>query len=888
MSQDDSRPHLASRVIDGASAPATVRDFSRTTDDVLRHVVDPEWLLFIACLLVPALVCALGGDSDRSIFFARLALYIGFLKWLGWLILTRPAPDHRSFLKFPQEIFVGLSFPLLWFYLRNVFAVLVPGSYSLIELGVLAWLAAGLQVAGGLAVHVGAIRQRSLSWRETGRALAVRICVCLPFALTLMLTLWSVAKEIFVPSQDGWFHSFIARVFLNDGLFYAHFNGNHPIFYTSGFGAINAITAAISGLTVVQAQNLQHVLMIVTGVWLLSSTVSLLARRVLLPLYLLPTFILSAYPLHNLPPDVYWTHTPQQTATAFLLAIPLVSLAIPISSRITFYSALALQSLLSLAVLALSPVCAFFLPGACLVALFVNCARGRALFRERVLKLCASQAAFILLASVLVLGSDRYYSTVLLNPSGASYMRSEQYGGDGSHGSHQLLGFSLRRALTAVVEPMVLIPDRAEDPPEKLPGRFLPWLAVALGIASCGFAVGRRQHTTPAFRHLAITAGVSLVLWLAMKYWATFFSAGITSTTLDALLLQSYLIFMARRLELWLLLLVMLASATCLYLVPGAGRERLLARTVAGGAVVMLGVWWLPLAASHLDPRVSHLIPRNIGVAGRITRDDIELTRWIDKNLPPGEGLIGLTSMPFKLAESKLLFPIDAGQTLSLYGEHYNFCFQVFDPSRPYGFDDYTERVLYYFDAQWCVNNGIRYFHVPRADIYPNHGLARAAQIGLLEPVRTVSSSVLYAVRPLPWTPVLVPGPKIHETSHEIAWQANGGGIAQGHDPQIVFKLDAPQFVHAIRFKYTLSNQQAVALAQLFWKNRGQEFVESERTARLRLEVTPGEQTLTVLVHDTIESFRFDPDIRPCTFRIRDIELLVKPSATPNRGSAAR
>ena len=78
----------------------------------------------------------------------------------------------------------------------------------------------------------------------------------------------------------------------------------------------------------------------------------------------------------------------------------------------------------------------------------------------------------------------------------------------------------------------------------------------------------------------------------------------------------------------------------------------------------------------------------------------------------------------------------------------------------------------------------------------------------------------------------------------------------------------------------TRSNQpgRRSRLAQLFWKRADQPFVEHERTARLRLEPNTEEETLTILVHDTLDQFRFDPDIMPGTFRIREMELLIKPT----------
>jgi hypothetical protein len=134
----------------------------------------------------------------------------------------------------------------------------------------------------------------------------------------------------------------------------------------------------------------------------------------------------------------------------------------------------------------------------------------------------------------------------------------------------------------------------------------------------------------------------------------------------------------------------------------------------------------------------------------------------------------------------------------------------------------------------------------------------------------------------MPWTPRAISFPPAATSSYQVRWLADGTGIAEGNDSQLVFTLPKAEFVHAIRFKYTLTNPADVpATAQLFWKRKDQSFVEHERTARLRLEPHAAEETLTILVHDMLDQFRFDPDTKPCTFRIREIELLVKPPDIP-------
>ena len=99
------------------------------------------------------------------------------------------------------------------------------------------------------------------------------------FTLTLAVTLGAVADDKYVPSLDGWFHSFIAHVYLNDGFLYPDFNGGSAIFYPSGFGSINATTAAISGLTVVQVQNVEHILLTVVGLYLVTTLAAVIANR---------------------------------------------------------------------------------------------------------------------------------------------------------------------------------------------------------------------------------------------------------------------------------------------------------------------------------------------------------------------------------------------------------------------------------------------------------------------------------------------------------------------------------------------------------------------------------------------------------------------------------
>ena len=345
-----------------------------------------------------------------------------------------------------------------------------------------------------------------------------RASVYAPFTLTLTLTLLSVANTIFAPSQDGWFHAFFGRVYLNDGLFYPHFNGGQAIFYTSGFGAINAVTAAFSGLSIVKVHNLQHIFWVVVGLYMITATVAVVARRPLAALQFLPLLFLNVYPVHNLPPDQHWIHGAQQMAPSLLIAIPILSLLLPMR-RHAFYTGMAIQAALSLLVLALSPVCAPFLLLACTVALLINCYRARVL-GERILKVASIQAGLTLLAAVLVLGSDRYYSKLILSPREASYMEGSNYGGNAAAGADPLFSFSPVHGLTAIaaINPFDLIHWPTEE--SHLPGRHLAWLVLALTASACVLA-GRGRTAPLAARSLAVAAAASLIGWLAAKYGMT-------------------------------------------------------------------------------------------------------------------------------------------------------------------------------------------------------------------------------------------------------------------------------------------------------------------------------------------------------------------------------
>ncbi len=135
---------------------------------------DPEWLLFMAFALSPALFCLLQGELRKAQFFAATALYLGVLKWLGWLLFTRWSRHRLRFPLFPAEIFVGLAMACAWFYVRGAAARIWPASYSLAEMSWIAPVLVALHLA--VAVTRGGVSRRTRADAFRGALLAILRC----------------------------------------------------------------------------------------------------------------------------------------------------------------------------------------------------------------------------------------------------------------------------------------------------------------------------------------------------------------------------------------------------------------------------------------------------------------------------------------------------------------------------------------------------------------------------------------------------------------------------------------------------------------------------------------------------------------------------------------
>src|SRR5262249_19037690 len=139
---------------------------------------------------------------------------------------------------------------------------------------------------------------------------------------------------------------------------------------------------------------------------------------------------------------------------------------------------------------------------------------------------------------------------------------------------------------------------------------------------------------------------------------------------------------------------------------------------------------------------------------GTVTEADLELVRWIEDNISPEQGQIGLAAMVFEAGrdnQEKHIYALGGAQAMVLYGPHLNFRFGL-PQLEPYGFRIYNRRIKKDLDVKWCLDRNIRYFYVPGNSLGQgqNRGLARAIENGSLRPIHRVGDSCLYE---LVWPP---------------------------------------------------------------------------------------------------------------------------------------
>ncbi len=118
--------------------------------------------------------------------------------------------------------------------------------------------------------------------------------------------------------------------------------------------------------------------------------------------------------------------------------------------------------------------------------------------------------------------------------------------------------------------------------------------------------------------------------------------------------------------------------------------------------------------------------------------------------------------------------------------------------------------------------------------------------------------------------------PAIPALATDLTWQGVIGRIT-GTNPCLGFVLPQPQRVYGIRLTYGFADKpEPTANFILLWKHEGHnEYSEASRGIHLPLDATPGPHQVVLYVNDTLNHFIVRPDVRPCTFGLWGIQLLV-------------
>jgi hypothetical protein len=741
--------------------PAAAPWGGRVAGRWLLALADPEWPLVLAGLLAPA-ACALAlGQAHKAPFFLGAAVYVAVLKWLGWLVFGRWSPARPRFLLLPAELFAGLAVACAWFYLRNVLALVWPGSYSLREL---AWLFPALLLLHAIALALrapGLLAAARPSPRPLLAALAERLGLYAPFVAMLTVALWSIGGATGVTGTDPIQHTFTARVYLYDGLDFAVPPTEVAIFYPAGFGAMNATAAALAPLSIVQAFHVQHVLLCVAAVFLVTATVASLLGRPLPLLHAAALPFLFLFPLYALYPDLFYPGTPKQVGLPLFAAVCLLPVVAPVARVGPLLLALGVTGLLAALATGLNPACGPYAALATAVAAAVyvyRAGRSAGWPRWRVL---TGQAALALLAGALILGGDPYYRALL--PGRPAEPAPEAPAAESAASAQP--AFSLAKGLRALplVNPLGLSPvvtptvmsyhyDHLKGWTEKWPSSaFVP---LTFGVALLAFgplAAARRRAALPSGA-LVVTALACLALCVALKYGVTLVAGGLSVAQSVTALLSGYFRYLLLRCELLLLFAALVAAGTHLYLTAESrGRLRGRARAAAGvllaAACWALPAAWLVARPPRLEWAGTPTVPDNHRFPA--TDDDRRLLAWIEDNLPPGGGDVGLAAMTARGGvddHEHHIYPLDGGFALVAYGRDYRFRFVMPALEGDDGVEGYEKHVRDDFDAGWCLRNGIRYFYAAPDGLRENPGLAKAVEGGRLRPLHREGASAVYEV----------------------------------------------------------------------------------------------------------------------------------------------
>jgi hypothetical protein len=717
----------------------------------LAAAADPEWLPLLALLLAPAGLCAALGAGQKASFFLGTAVYVACLKWLGWATFGRLTASRPRSPLFPAELFAGLAVACAWFYIRNLVARAWPASYGL---GELAWLFPALVLLHAAALVV--------SWRRHPwpglAALGLRLAPFVPFVLVLTAALWSISAALGVQGSDSMTYTFLARAYRAGGTAFALPPTFRPIVYPSGFGAMNATAAALTPLSVLQALNLQHVLLCVAAPFLVTTTVAALARRPLAALHWLPVAFLFVFPLYALYPDVLYPGTPKQAGPPLCAAVCLLPLLAPVAGRVAFFVAAGVIAFLAVLAAALNPACGPYALVAALVAVVILAARGRTALGLPIPLTVAALTGLGLTAAGLVCACDLYYGPMLRH-SPAAESGTGTGTGTGTGGTADAPPrFSWAKAVGGLgwVNPISLSPVESTTalnwgPAEPLrgwgdrwPAATFPILALGLPLLALAGLLSPRTRAAVARDPIVRLLLAAVALWLGLKYAMTFLLAGLSRSEHMTGLLSVYLRYLLLRCELLLLFTGLAAACARLFLIVEA-RSGQAARRASVAAAVGCGL--LPALGLLAGVLVSGFPIILTTDRFEPTANDIKLSAWLADNVPPNKGNIALAAFTFRASlgdVEQYIIPLEGGHAVALYDPHYNFRFAVPALEDQQGVAAYRQHVGDTLDLRWCRENEVRYFYVPAKGLAENPGLDAAVRDGRLRPLRREGDSCVY------------------------------------------------------------------------------------------------------------------------------------------------
>jgi hypothetical protein len=717
--------------------------------------------------MVPVVLFGVVGLRTSASFFLGVAVYLGVLKWVGWILLTRrserPAVAIPSF---PIELMGGLAAVCAWFYVRNLVAGQWHLGYGLGELSALAILV----IAGHLAATCWRIVR--FPWRDSaaraefGRTLLRRTAWTAPVCFLLTVSLLSISMSLSVQSSDPIFHAYTARWFYSDGVFGTVESNGPGLAYPTGYGAMNATALALSPLNVVQSINAQHVVWLCVALYLIATTVAARAVRPLAWLPWLPVAFAAIFPIYALFPDVCYEGTPRQVAPALLAGVCLMPLLVRPATRARLCVIIAVETVLSALIAALNPACIPFAAAALLFALIVHGWRSAQDFKKSALALIPAMLVLIALLGILVIICDPYYLGMLKRyrkpapvESAALALADERTDVPTAPEWHEPTGFSRERALaaSASVRPWELTPVATMVPlaPEHKPLLRWPYGVVQRIVLAVSFLLGglalvpvvlRRPAASTARPFAPLLIG-TLCLWLLAKYLFSALAAGVMGDGAEAELFRTYVRFLLLRCEL-LMLFTMLASgaAACYLFVTALALRPVVRMTILLPGLVALGS--LVLVAGQTLTSGRFLIPRCESFA--ITEEDRRLVDWIDANIPPTRGKVALAATTFHSGhgwDEHHLYPAGGAVAPVFYSRQRNYRFAIPGTEGEAGYQDYLAHFQKHFDAEWCLANEIHFVYVTRLGLEQNPGLAQAVKEGKeLRPLRQEGTSVVYEV----------------------------------------------------------------------------------------------------------------------------------------------